>query len=149
MADKTNPAYVAALARLKPRQRRFVEALLADPQRNASAAYKKAGYNGENVESSASRLLNSANIQDTIRTFSAPVAQKLAITVEKIEAEFWAVAGMDHELAASVPGGLSAKVAALKEVAKRHGYYDRPDEGEASGYRYVLTMRRDDDDSDD
>jgi phage terminase small subunit len=57
------------LKQLSGRRLLFVQELLLDPKRNASAAYKAAGYKWKNervAESSASKLLRSAEVQAAI-----------------------------------------------------------------------------------
>lgn len=80
-----------ALAALPAQPRGFVLALLSDPSQNATAAYKAAGYKarGRAAESGASRLLSSAKVREAIAAAQAPVAEKLGVTVERIERE-WA-----------------------------------------------------------
>jgi phage terminase small subunit len=75
--------YCVRVVALTEKQKKFCHEYLVDL--NASAAYKRAGYQGDTnaVKSSASKLLANPNVQSEIRRLQGLVAKKTNITVEK------------------------------------------------------------------
>ena len=75
-ANKQKEATDPGRKSLSGRRLLFVQHLLADPKRNASAAYKAAGYKWKNervATSSASKLLTTADVQAEIAVFDAEI----------------------------------------------------------------------------
>lgn len=72
---------------LSGRRLLFVKALLADPCRNASAAYVAAGYTAKSstvAASAAHKLLISADIQKAIEEHDRKIAKKYEVKAEKV-----------------------------------------------------------------
>jgi len=92
--DDGATALAKALAALQPMPRAFVLALLSDPSQTASAAYRAAGYKarGPAAETGASRLLRNAKVKAALEAAHRPVADKLLVTVERIEREYARIA---------------------------------------------------------
>lgn len=161
-----------ALAALSGRQQAFVLAYLSDPSRNATAAYRAAGYKAKDAAAGASEILTNPKVRAAIEAAEEPVADKLIVTVERIEREWARIAFADMRDAATWgPNSLSLidsadldddtavaireigaevrfesghtaddppieirkqhvklhdKTVALRELGKRHGFYERP-----------------------
>lgn len=77
---------------LTPKQRRFCEEYIVDL--NASAAYKRAGYDatGSVADSNASRLLRNAKIQEYIAELQGKRSQDTGITSERVLKEIARIA---------------------------------------------------------
>jgi hypothetical protein len=65
-------------------QRRFILELLADPRRNASAAYLRAGYNSHNPKQHAYNLLHNPEIQRAMEYELQRHLEKLDIDAEMV-----------------------------------------------------------------
>ena len=146
------------------RHQAFVDQYMID--RNATAAYQRAGYlaTGMSAAASASGLLKRPNIKALVRAAEKEIAKKTRVTVERIEREFAIVAFSDmSEYAEWGPYGvrvkssgtiqadnkravkeisdskgehgtstslkLHNKIEALKQLALRHGFYEKPKAG--------------------
>lgn len=77
------------VSQLTPKQQRFADEYLTDF--NATAAYKRAGYDakGNVAESSASRLLSNAKVASYIASKNSKVDEKLNITHEMVRKLLW------------------------------------------------------------
>lgn len=73
---------VDARGGLTPRKRLFVAELLSDPERNATAAAKRAGYSENRAAITACELMKETKIKDAIANKLTARAEKLDITTE-------------------------------------------------------------------
>ena len=83
--------------KLTERQKRFVDEYLSDPELNATAAYKRAGYTaqGNAAEVNASRLLSNAKVQSYIADRMAARMKRTEITQDMVLERWWAIANAD------------------------------------------------------
>jgi phage terminase small subunit len=74
--------------KLSPRQEEFIRIYLSDPARNASDAYRKAGFNSKNPDVDAAQLLVNPSIKPKVDEYEAKIKQiaeeKFGITQERI-----------------------------------------------------------------
>lgn len=108
---------------LTPKQRRFVEEYLID--RNATQAAIRAGYSVKTANQQGPRLLVNVGIAAAIAAGCAKVAEKLGITVERIQEELAKIGfansddyltGDPSEPSIALPLGDRDKMAAVAEV---------------------------------
>lgn len=81
--------------KITPRQRKFVTFYVESG--NATEAYQKAGYNGDNAAVSASRLLTNVNILDEIEKKRKEIADKLDFTIMDVVNELAKIAFANSE----------------------------------------------------
>lgn len=116
MAAKKKPAKKAvkkaakrkAAPSLNTRQATFVREYLVDL--NATAAYKRAGYDaaGNAAEAGASRLLRNAKVASSIKNAMDSRASKLEITAERVLQEVARIAFFDTRKVFDAAGNLKA-----------------------------------------
>ncbi|WON72881.1 terminase small subunit [Nitrosospira sp. Is2] len=89
---------------LTPKQQRFAAEYCVDL--NATAAYRRAGYNarGNAAEACASRLLSNAKVQQAIREKERIAASRLEVTAENVLREASALAFSDIRRLFNVDG---------------------------------------------
>lgn len=82
MADET-PGQ-SLLKKCTARQQAFVLALLADPEHNQAAAYRKAGYQtkGDGARNNAGRLMSNDHVRQAYETLLAEAAAKVLPEIE-------------------------------------------------------------------
>ena len=87
----------AATADIRMRWERFVQEYLADPERNASAAYVRAGFTatGAAARTAAARLLKHPEIQAAIAAVRERDAKKYDVSRERVLAELAKIAFPD------------------------------------------------------
>ena len=87
----------AATADIRMRWERFVQEYLADPERNASAAYVRAGFTatGAAARTAAARLLKHPEIQAAIAAVRERDAKKYDVSRERVLAELAKIAFHD------------------------------------------------------
>jgi phage terminase small subunit len=78
---------------LTPKQVRFVEEYLLDM--NATAAARRAGYKGNNVDSVASRLVSKSHVQDEITRQQSLRSERTQITQDMVLQRLWDIATAD------------------------------------------------------
>jgi len=149
--------------KLTSKQRAFVEQYLID--RNATAAYKRAGYvDSDAAHANSARLIANDSIKRAIAKGEAEISERTKVTVERIEAELaliavsdmvkfadWTSTGVQftprdaleadatrcilevsetvNESGSNLSIKLHSKLDALKQLAKRHGFYQKPTAG--------------------
>ena len=103
---------------LSAKQQRFVDEYLVDC--NATAAYKRAGYNsiGRAAESNASRLIGNDKVKQAIKDAQAKRAVKTETTQERIVKRLWVEAEREGDGA-----NHSARIAALKLLGLHVGMF--------------------------
>src|SRR2546421_726340 len=80
---------------LTPLQAAFVRAYLSDPQKNAAAAYKKAGYqfkNDASARAAASELLTFLNIKNAIAKAQVACQERTQVTQDAVARELALIA---------------------------------------------------------
>src|SRR5687767_13767197 len=82
MADKAPGQDL--LKKCTARQQAFILALLADPEHNQAAAYRKAGYqtNGDGARNNAGRLMSNDHVRRAYETLLAEAAEKVLPEIE-------------------------------------------------------------------
>jgi phage terminase small subunit len=84
MTERKKPIKkAAASAALSPRQQRFVDEYLID--RNATAAYKRAGYAHTGAAAGAARLLAKVKVREAVDARLAEAAEKSGLTIERVQ----------------------------------------------------------------
>lgn len=80
---------------LTPKQQRFADEYLIDL--NATAAYKRAGYEGKgkSAENAASRLLGNVRVAQYVALKNQKHQEKTGITAERVLEELWGIATAD------------------------------------------------------
>lgn len=104
---------------MTPKQQRFVEEYLIDL--NATAAYRRAGYEAEGnaAEVNAARLLRNAQVADAIASRRAILSDKVEVTQERIVAEFSRMAFYDPASIAGQPMTGPKDIPSLPEDVRR------------------------------
>lgn len=114
---------------LAPATQAFVDELLSDPQRNATAAYKRSHPKCKSeaaAQACASRLLSNAKVQEAIAKADAGRMQRVGLTQD------WVIERLRHESQLTGEGSShSARVTALKLLGQHISMF--PDRVEHRG----------------
>ena len=106
---------------LTDRQRRFVDEHLIDA--NATQAAMRAGYSRRTARAQGSRLLTNADIRREIERRSAALSERARIDAA------WVLRRLAIEAEREGPGSShSARVSALRHIARHPGMFDEPAE---------------------
>jgi phage terminase small subunit len=113
---------------LSPQEQRFVEAYLADPERNGTKAAVVAGYAERSAHVRASRLLKKAKVAAAIAareaTLSAQLQEKTAITLERLVNEAAFTAFFDPRKLFTAQGDILPVSDWPEEVARGIAHFD-------------------------
>lgn len=103
------------MAKLTPRQERFVQEYLTDL--NATAAARRAGYSARSADEFAYQLLRKPQIREAIERAKAERAQRVEVTADRVVAELAAMAFYDPAAIRGVRG--PEDIAGLPEPVRR------------------------------
>lgn len=145
------PRSNAATETLSPQQERFVHEYLSDPEHNATAAARRAGYKaeGQALRVQASRLLKQPAIQRAIADVRAADARRFAVTRERVLEEYAKLAFSDPRRFFNDDGTLKhptelddATAAALHMFEVEEEYEDTPADVELEGQPHGGALKR-------
>lgn len=141
----------AATADLRMRRERFVQEYLADPERDATAAYRRAGYaaTGQSARTAASRLLRQDDVQAAIAAVRERDARKFDVSRDRVLAEYAKIAFHDPRRFFRDDGTLKhptemdeATAAALQGFEVEEDYGEEPPELELEGQPHGGALKR-------